>query len=416
METLYSRSILETLPDEILLEICKYMLCIEVLQSFCGLNSRITRMITQYRHNVSLYKATFTQSSYVCTSVLPKIGSHIRSLTIDCCYSVLQDDLFNKHFGNKMSLMFPHLQKLSLVMFQNERLVAFLDNLYNLNDLVELHLYELFDINREQQSFVLQKLLQANNHQLTSVIIDDQSSCLSFNHNDCFINILQLRINIKTVADLPFLFAAIPNVHYLDVRIETSDEAPVEFDKIVISPLTYLTDFRLKSSRRCWILQELFILLCQLPILERLSLFISTNDISLVQGNTLLSMFSSTVQQFHYAIYYFYDTQSNQDEAIIASWPPSHPISCIVNDNFIFVYTLPWSFTRQTLYLPTVKTIFSQANSAAGCDRQPEVVEIVINRNFTLSRYLTIMSQYRRIREIIIWMSNRGDAVEGMRV
>ncbi len=68
-------------------------------------------------------------------------------------------------------------------------------------------------------------------------------------------------------------------------------------------------------------LQEISLLFCQLPIAERLSLFLIIDDRCLVQGNTLLPLLPLTVQQFHSAFYYVYDEESNQDNAIIASWP-----------------------------------------------------------------------------------------------
>ena len=63
MEILFNRvKTLETLPDETLLEICKYLLCGDILQSFFGLNSRMTRMITQYCQHVSLHRVSISQS------------------------------------------------------------------------------------------------------------------------------------------------------------------------------------------------------------------------------------------------------------------------------------------------------------------------------------------------------------------
>jgi hypothetical protein len=413
METTGSRSTLEILPDEILLEICNYMLCVDILQSFVGLNSRMTRMITKYRHYVSLHKVTFVQASYLYMNVLPQIGYHIRSLLIDCCYAVLQDDLFIKQFGDKMSIMFPHLEKLCLVMFQSDRLTTFLETLHDLNYLFELHLYELFEINndQDQESTVLLKLMQANNYRLRTILIDNASSTLSFNRSACFVNILRLRINIRTVTDLPFLFTAVPNLQYLDVTIRMSDEETVDFYKMIISPLIYLVDFQFKSTARRWILEELPVILLGLPVVKRISLFLSTDDARLVQRNTLLSLFSSTVQQFHYAVYYMYDMQPNQDEAIVVSWSLSQPVICIANNNFSLIHTLPWQFTRASFLQPTAKMLSNQAN---GYDKRIEILEVFVSRNFTLSKSLAIISQCHRVKEIKFWMDNGGDPVQGM--
>src|SRR5262249_7622069 len=107
MEPSCSQSTLEILPDEILLEICKYLLSSDILYSFFGLNNRMTRMIAQYRRDVSFYRTSISKFDYLCLNVLPQIGSQIRSLVIDCCYSLLEHDSFLAYFGDKLPMIFP---------------------------------------------------------------------------------------------------------------------------------------------------------------------------------------------------------------------------------------------------------------------------------------------------------------------
>ncbi|CAF4228808.1 unnamed protein product [Adineta steineri] len=86
------KSTLEMLSDELLLEICKYLLYGDILRSFVELNSRMTRMITQYSQHVLLHKMSITHSSdlydkYSSTS-LPKLSRLIQlrahsSISID---------------------------------------------------------------------------------------------------------------------------------------------------------------------------------------------------------------------------------------------------------------------------------------------------------------------------------------------
>lgn len=68
------------LPDEILLEVCKYLLCSDILFSFNKLNRQMTQMITEYHHYVSLHKTSIRKFEYLCVNILPEIGSQIRSL------------------------------------------------------------------------------------------------------------------------------------------------------------------------------------------------------------------------------------------------------------------------------------------------------------------------------------------------
>jgi hypothetical protein len=357
---------LEILPDEILLELCKYLSCVEILQSFFGLNSRMTNMITQYCQHVSLRNASFTQCSYLCNNVLPQIGSHICSLTIHCWYAVLQNKLFTKTDGRKMSIMFPHLEKIHLVEFDHDQLVHFFHTLHDLNHLVEIQLYQLSSITRDDQSTVLRTLLQANNNQLTSILFDCQSSCLTFNDTDCYLNILQLRMNVRTITDFASIFTAVPNVHYLDVIIKANDGDSVSFDEMSVSCLIHLVDFRLKSIQRYWQLEELLILLGQLTNVQQLSLYLCTDDLRCVHGDMVLPLLPSTVQQFNYAINYLHGVQLDRDNATVASWPPSHPIACFFNDTTMFMHTLPWRFSDIYLRTSVGEMISSHASRVPG--------------------------------------------------
>jgi hypothetical protein len=413
METCFNISTLEMLPDEILLEVCKYLLCNDILQSFFGLNRRMTQMITQYRHHVSLYKTSISKFDYLRTNVLPQIGSQIRSLFIDCCYSVLQDELFFEHFGEKMFMIFPQLERISIISYQHEQLLALLTNLSGLDHLIEIRLYSLFPIEPLHQPTVVQSLFQANNQRLNTILIDDKSSSLSFDNTNCFLNILQLRINLKTLADLNSVFAAVPNVRYLDVLIRERVILFESMKEMKLSSLSHLTDFRLKCINHMWKLEELLTLFIQLPTVRHLSLFLSTLDVHLTNGSLILSSLPSTVQQFNYAVDYFSNITLNQDETIVNYWPPSHPVSCYLNDRFLFLHTLPWDFPRIEVRSLLGKMISCHTNGATGYERQVEQLDLEVNKNFTFSKSLTVISQCRRVREITIHVRNYDDAVKG---
>jgi hypothetical protein len=292
--------------------------------------------------------------------------------------------------------------------------MAFLDTLHNLNNLVEIHLYYLFDINEDDQATVLQTLLQANNNQLTSVVIHNGSSCLRFNNTDCYVNILQLRITMKTIQEIPSLFAAIPNVRYLDVLLEEGDSEDVLFDKMSVSSLQYVIDFQLKSTKRWWQLEELSIILDHLPNVQKVSLFICTSDPGLVYGNILLPLLPSTVQQFHYAVYYIPGSCLDQDNTIVTSWPSSHLISCFITDDFWFIHTLPWHFIRMSFPSSLSKRMFSQVNHENGYDKQVKELEVIIDKNLTLAKSLSIIAQCRRMKELVIFVSSDDNATDGM--
>jgi hypothetical protein len=413
METFYSQSTLEMLPDEILLEICKYLLCSDILRSFIGLNYRMTQMITEYCRHVSFYKASVLTSNYLCINVVPQIGSHVRSLVIDRSYSYFQDELFMEYFGEKISMIFPKLERINLSYYEHDRLVRFLDILHDLNYLIEIRLYQIFDIQTSHQATLVRSLCQANNHRFTSILMDDQSSCLKFDDTDRYLNVLRLRINLTNVIDLPALFAAVPNLHYLDVVINEGSNDSELLDEMKFFPLLHLTDFQLKSLRHGWMLEELSTLLIQLPIVQHLSLFLSTYDDRFVEGNILLSLLPSTIQQFNYAIRYFYDSAFDEADEIIIPWPSSNPIICSLNDDSLFLHTLPWHFPRIEFSLLHNKMISCSTNNVAVYDRNVEEVDIWVNSNFALTRSLSTVSQCCRARVITIYVTQEDDTMKG---
>ncbi|CAF1173768.1 unnamed protein product [Rotaria sordida] len=386
MATSCSQSTLEMLPDEILLEICKYLLCADILMSLIGLNYRITQMITNYRHHISLHKTSISKSDYLCINILPQIGSQIRTLLIDCCYSILQDDLFIEHFGKKMSIIFPKLERISLVSYEYNQLIAFIDTLHDFNYLVEIRLYSLFSIHVDNQSTVIRSLSQANNHRLTTILIDDRSSPLHFHHTDCYSNTIRLRITLRTSADLPSLFHAVPNVRYLDVELSESDDSLEYFGGLNLSPLFHLTYFQFKSIQQSWMLEELLILFAQLPIVRHLSLFLLTTDRRLIEGGTILPSLPFCAQQFDYAICFFDNMFVDQIDAIIASWSPSHRVTCFYQNPFLFIHTLPWHLARISF---------------------PELITKMIS-----CRSLGIISKCRQVREITFSVKDTGEIVE----
>jgi hypothetical protein len=405
MEVSPSGSTFEMLPDEILLEVCKYSLCTDILQSFTGLNRRLTRMITQYLHHVSFHKTSISTFDYLCINVLPQIGSHIRSFFIDCCYSILQDELFIEHFGKKMSALFPKLERLSLVYYQYDQLIAFLNTLHDLNHLTEIRLYSLFDIQRSHQPVLVRSIVQANNHRFTTLLLDEQSSCLSFDDSDRYLNIIQLRIKLRSAVDLPSLFAAVPNVQYLDILIEGKDEFSKDFDR-QLHPLLHLIDFRLKYIMHGWKLEELSLLLVQLPIVQYLSIFITTFDRRLLEGDVLIPVLPSAIQQFNYAINFISDTPFDRVKEIITSWPSSHPITCLFNEKLLFLHTLPWRFPHIELDVSYGKMIPYCANNVDDYDRSLEQLYLWIDTNFGLTRSLPMLRQCRRVKGITIVVEN----------
>ena len=155
------------------------------------------------------------------------------------------------------------------------------------------------------------------------------------------------------------------------------------------------------------------VLLGQLPNLQHLSLYLCTDDSRFVYGDMVLPLLPSTVRQLNYAIYYFHDMQLDRNDTIVASWPPSHPVTCFFTDSALFIHTLPWRFTSIYLMTSVAQMMSSRASRVAGYDRQIDGLIVNIDRSFTLSRSLAVIAQCRRIRKLYVIMNDSGSTVQG---
>ena len=88
----------ERLPDEIILEICRYLSCTDILYSFFNINIRLNCTISIYYQHVILRQTSFIQFEYICRNILPKIGCKIRSLCINANWTDLLAKRFHFYF------------------------------------------------------------------------------------------------------------------------------------------------------------------------------------------------------------------------------------------------------------------------------------------------------------------------------
>ncbi len=401
-----SISILESLPDELLLEICKYLLCIDVLLSFDNLNRRMTCMISDYRRHVSLHKASYAQSYKLCTIILPKIGAQINTLIIDNCYSALEGIYFPKYFHDRMSICFPELRRIILVSFRPDPLLIFLNILTNLQNLFTIEIRSLFRVPTNQQTDVLLALFQANNQRLTSIYMDDQSSHLNpikkyLTNQIICPNIINLKIEMSTICDLSVLFTIIPNIRSLSVSIHKKDNLDNINRVFTSNQLEYLTNFQLKSVQRTWYLNELKILFDKLPSIKSLSLNLRTCDISLTNGEILKRFLSNKIEQFHYAIHYLPEQLVNHME-ILDTWNSICPIVCLHNpiqNDYMFLHTLPYSsFDYLEISSSVAQSILKNENSYTNIQR------VHVDCDFTLAEAFPIIGYCRRAKHSMIWL------------
>ena len=338
----------QRLPDELILQICKFLSSSDVLYSLFNLNSRLNRTIFIYRQHVVFRRTSFTQFEYLCLNVLPATGSTIRSLSINANWTDLISKRFLFYFGRQMKEIFPNIEHLTLVAFSGNELNDYMSSISDLPSLTELTINDRYNITEEYKQTLFDKILSANQNRLEKILFNRHSESLSINQLNPIIysNIIQLSIHLEKINDLHCLFKLIPNIRQMNIVIDKlSDDNIIKFDEFIMN---YLTEFHMESFRRSWIFDEICSLLKQMPFLKYLSLDLSSQDVRLFDGQQFLSILPlNTLQRFNYAIDNATEEEIESVDNIISSWT-STPFSvcCFITDSKtdMFLHTIPYGF------------------------------------------------------------------------
>ena len=340
------RSTLEMLPDEILLEICRYLHSGDVLYSLFGLNSRLNQTITFYREHVSLHRTFYMQFLHIFTVILPQISWTMCSLVI----FELESPLFFTSFDNKH--IYPNLEKLTLVNWTDEKLILFVQTLHGMTYLRKLVIQALDLTESVKNIDLLKKLLGANDNRLREVIFDHECDALSLTDDEqcqiIFENIIQLDIELRTTTDLYQLIEIVPNLEELHITFKHS-WIKIPPDQQVFS---HLREFTVYAMSWFSTFDDLKTLIQISPTIENLSLVLVSHDYAMVDRHRVVSLLPSSIKEFHYSICY---QPSDVNEPfdpnrIFETWKPI-PIAYSIceNDRRLFLHTIFYQPTRLSL-------------------------------------------------------------------
>ena len=355
-----SRTTLEDFPDELLLLICRYLSSTEVLFSFHGLNYRLFRMISEQFQHVVMAQIPYKRFQTICTSILPGIGSSITSMVLSNKWKGVLSKLFVQYFGDRMCSIFPNLEQLTLISFNDRSLTSFLDTLQNLPKLHQIHIHHMYQITDEtmQKEKLLDQIFTANNNQLDTILFDDDSMIFSLPdgmNNVVYSNIRRLSTDLKTINDLHRILTLLPGLVSLNAAINKDvTELKIESD----IPMVNLKQFQLQSFGPSWKLEHLASILNRFPRIEQLSIAIEIyKDIRLMDGEQVHPLISNLpLKQFRYFLRYYDNVKSTIDRLdILPSWHQFHQefISVKSDDGkMLILYTLP--FISEFLILPNV--------------------------------------------------------------
>jgi hypothetical protein len=391
-------STLEILPDEILLEICRYLHSGDVLYSFFGLNSRLNQTITFYRQHVSLHRTFYKEFVDIFRLILPKIEYCIRSLVI----FELESPLFLTSFKNNH--IYYNLEKLTLVNWTDEKLILFIDTLHGMKHFRKLVIQALDLTESIKNEDLVKKLFGTNDNQLTKVIFDHECDALSLRNDDydeeCpinFPNIIQLDIELQTTKDLFQLINIVPNLEQLHITFKHSWSKILPNQQI----FSHLREFSVYAMSWFSTFDDLKTLIQISPILENVSLVLVTHDYSMIDKQSVYSLLPSCIKKFDYSIcYHSSDTNDTfHPIKILETWK-SIPIAYSIyeNDKRMFLHTVSYQPSRLSLRSLFNKKMSSELNNQI----YKNVRHLHVYDTINLTETFGIIRHCRQILDLII--------------
>ena len=382
------------LPDEILLEIFKYLLNGHALYSFYGLNNRLNICLTGYCRHIALTDVTINQFHHLCRSVLPELGSQIRSISLNNCRSVLQGKVFCQYYPDHIAIVFPCLEKFIFTCFTADELDFFLAKFPQLDTLRQIEIYDLLT----DPLNLFQRLVESNAQRLHSIVFKTSSSDLPT--SPC-LHLRHLTISIPTLDKLSHLLACIPHIHQCNVTIDEVSMIEASFDQL--APLVHLQQLFLRCFNHFWVLEELESLFHKLPALQQASLQISSQDTRFVDSNQkLLQLLPKPIRQWNFSLRYFYETSEEIDRHALAT--SRFPMICLIDEGLqqAILHTVPYRF-------PLLSVSPTMAKQMATHDTYRDVHMFYDYHGMSLADTLPILARCRRVQEISIQSYEKSD-------
>jgi hypothetical protein len=397
-------STLEDLPDEILLLICRYLSSIDILVAFHGQNTRFSKTFSGYSRYVSLNQVSYKQLPYICSSILPKIGSNIHSLIVSDKWNGFLSKVFIDYFGERMSSIFPHLERLTFIAFTTKSLSSFLNCLKNLLELREVDIHVLTE-GSESPTTILHQIFTANENRFTSISFDHDSIPFSLETEDatpCYPNIEKLTITLKTLDDLHSLLTILPRIHCLDASINNS-HFEISGERQLL-PVKDLKNFCLRAFKCSWDLDQLTTILNRIPNVEELSIKIfGLNDSRLVVGHEFFSQLSSLpLKVFNYVLFFSPDSSIDRT-MILSNWQQYRPelIGIESGDlNGSILYTLPFPVSQLNISYKLI-SIVSNSDLIKSCGRIIKSLSLCDIPSHIAESYF-LLTKCRRVKYLTI--------------
>lgn len=338
-------STFEILPDELVLNLVKYLRSADILYSFFNLNTRFNKVIFGCYGHLNLNNITHAQFDCILSKISPKIGSNIQSFVLNGTWT--------SFISNNLNLLiFPNLHTLILENFTTQQLCTFIDKINGLTQLVKMDMKYIKD--KRSADELLREVLAVNNKRLRSVSFDQNSSFFGLDatiKTNLYPNIEELTLNLIDCDMLGDLFKIIPNVHRLHVSLGISPG--ISLTTLQDAPsLIHLKDFQLCSINMMWTFEDICDILQKMPSIQKLGFFLYTEDIRLVNGENLGVILPSSLSELHFFILYGFSGSSTDVDALLKTWPSGRiSISYSLNEQYqtAVIHTVPFNMFSITI-------------------------------------------------------------------
>ena len=391
---------LERLPDEVLLQICRYLRGADVFYSFYNLNSRLNTTIAGYCRYINIMSVSHKQFEYSVLHVLPHIGYLVRSFVLNGNWeTIVNERLSSVLFSRNFPLLFPQLQRLIIKWFTRDKFLSFIEILQDCSQLIQL---DLRFLKGDSIDLLRSNILSANRNQLEMISFDHDSLDFDISENDSTIaypNIRQLSINLTSNQLLSRLFSLIPNVCHLIVNTdELSDGAESKSTLNNLSILIHLTSFKLRSVNLFWTFDEIHQILKSMPNLEKLTIDLRTDDKRLAIEQNLNEILPSSVTKLDFFVRYYYPQPRYANEISTCLSSTCLPIVSLLDKSRsrFLLHTVPCDLNSMIL----TGTISKQM--LTGWKYTQQIEDLYIYDVTSLMDLISILQHFRRLRTLSI--------------
>jgi len=366
-------STFEILPDEILLELCRYLHPYDILYSFTNLNQRLTQTITDFSQQISLTSIlSYDRYLNLFQTILPTIWSNIHQLTIDnsevSCLSTLFLRVFQQQY------LPSQLKKLSLLNVNTYEIYRFITEFLPHTSIEELIIdctdedavkqQELYGYKIAQTLFFHHPTLKSIEIHGSMIFDLNHLSFLSLsNADESNANCIQtqqfllqrLTVPLRSLSSLHLLLIYQPYLQYLNVIIGHA-ETMYDYAVTPFPPLINLTEFELHSEDFDIKFEHLVDLLVFFPNLKSLALNLSTECREFFNGHHLQKL-AHSLERFQFSISRFVAPTTDEQSLMTFTtpfwletkhWYTQAYWNCEDTENdgdYFHIYTLPYAFS-----------------------------------------------------------------------